>query len=67
MRPHRGGIDEEMAGLGKAFGLEQLPQPPPDPALFPAPKAHIDRMPVAQLRGQVPPRTARAVEVENRL
>jgi len=45
-------------------GLQILPQTRPDPARFPAPESHVNRMPVAQFRRQVPPRTARALKIK---
>src|SRR5215217_137767 len=44
-----------------------LPQMVPYPTRFPAPKAHVDRMPVAQLCRQISPRTPSAVEMQQRL
>src|SRR5215217_6141914 len=44
-----------------------LPQMVPYPTRFRAPKAHVDRMPVAQLCRQISPRTSRAVEMQQRL
>jgi len=66
MSSHRGRIHEQITGLGKGFGLQILPQPLPDSALFPAPKAHVDRMPVAECFRQIPPGTARAIQIQER-
>ena len=67
VRAHRGRIQQEISCLGEGFTLQALPEPLPDPTRLPPPESHINRMPVAQLRRQVPPRAARAVEVEHRL
>ena len=66
MRPHRGRIQEQGAGPGERFGLQVLPEPLPDPARFPAPEAHVNGMPIAQLGRQIPPRAAGALEMEDR-
>lgn len=44
--------------------MQALPQALPDPARFPAPEAHIDRVPVTKLRRQIAPRAAGAQQVE---
>jgi hypothetical protein len=65
MRAHRRRIHEQRPCLGKRCGLEIFPQALPDAALLPAPEAHVDRMPVAQRRRQIPPRTTRAIQIED--
>ena len=64
---HRGRIHEEISRLGEGFTLQALPEPLPDPTRLPPPEPHINGMPVAQLRRQVPPGVARAVEEEHGL
>jgi hypothetical protein len=66
MRPHRRGIQEQTAGLGKALGLQIFPQTLPDAARLPASEAHVNGVPVTQLGRQIPPRAARAIEMEHR-
>ena len=45
--------------------LEPLPEPLPQLALFPAAKAVVDGVPVAELIGQVPPRNPGACLVQD--
>ena len=66
MRPHRGRIQEQTAGFGERRGVQIFPQTLPDPARLPTPEAHVNGMPAAQLGRQIPPRTARAIEVKHR-
>ena len=66
MRPHGRGIQEQTAGLGEGLGLQVFPQARPDPTRFPAPEAHVNGMPVTQFGRQIPPRAARAIEMEHR-
>jgi hypothetical protein len=65
MRPHRRGIQEQRPCLGKGLGLQTFPDALPNPALLPAPEAHVDRMPVAQCRRQIPPGTTRAIQIKD--
>jgi hypothetical protein len=66
MGPHCRRIQQQAPRCSKGLGLQTLPQALPDPARFPPPEAHVDRVPIAQFRWQIPPRTPRAVEMENR-
>ena len=56
MRPYNGRIDEQRAEPFIVEGLEPLPEPFPQVALFPTTEAVTDGIPVAELIGQVPPR-----------
>ncbi len=66
VRPHRGRIQEQGAGPGERFGLQVLPEPLPNPARFPAPEAHVNGMPITQLRRQIPPRAPSPLQMEDR-
>jgi len=66
VRAHGGRIQEQGAGVGEGFGLQILPESLPDPARFPAPEAHVNGMPVTELGRQIPPRTAGALQMEDR-
>jgi hypothetical protein len=66
MGPHRRRVDKQSPRLGKNFAPQMLPQALPDPTLFPPPETHVNRVPVSKLGRQVPPRTARAIQVEDR-
>jgi len=66
MGAHRRRIQEHSARSGERLGVQIFPQPRPDSACFPTPEAHVDRMPVAQFGRQIPPRTARALEMQHR-
>ena len=46
--------------------MQILPEPLPDTARFPPPKAHVNGMPIAQLGRQISPRAAGALEMEDR-
>ena len=64
MGPHRGRIQEHTTGFGKGLGLQIFPQTLPDAARLPTPKSHVNRVPVTQLRRQIPPWTACAIEMQ---
>ena len=66
MCAHGRRIQEQATGSGQRLGLQVLPQALPDSPRLPTPEAHVNGMPVAQLGGQIPPRTARALEMEHR-
>ncbi len=51
--------------MGKGFGLEVFPQTLPDSARLPTPEAHVNGVPVTQLRRQIPPWAAGALKMED--
>jgi len=65
MSPYRGGVHEQFARSGKGFGLEFLPKPLPNATLLPTPETHVDRMPIAQFRGKISPRTSGAIQIKH--
>ena len=65
MRPHSGRIDEELLEPFITDTLEPLPEPLPQLALFPTAIAVVDGVPVAELIGQVPPRSPGARLVQD--
>ncbi len=63
---------KQLTGL-EAFGnqvhaemLQSLKNDPEPAARFSAPEAHVDGVPVTQLRRQVPPRTAGPIQIQDR-
>lgn len=64
MRAHRGRIQEQSPRAGERLGLQIFPQPLPDATRLPPPETHVNRMPVAEFRRQIAPRTAGALEME---
>lgn len=67
MRPHHRTIDEEVRGYGALVALEPFPELPPDATRFPAAEAVVHGIPVAKLPRHIPPRNARACDIEDRL
>ena len=66
MGAHRRRIQEHATRSGEGLGLEIFPQPRPHAAGLPSPKAHVDRVPVTQCRGQIAPWAASAQQMEDR-
>ena len=64
MSAHRRRIQEHTTRAGKGLGLEIFPKPRPDAAGLPAPKAHVDRVPIAEGGRQIAPRAAGALQME---
>src|SRR5215510_7049861 len=65
MGTHDGRIDHRIFVVGICG--QMLEDPRPDTGLGPAGKARMNRLPVSEALGQVPPRHAGSVSVQNRL
>ena len=65
MRARNRRVDEQLLEPLIVDALEPLPEPLPQLALFPAAKAVVDGVPVAELIGQVPPRNPGACLVQD--
>ena len=66
MRPHRRRIQEHSAGAGQRFGVQTFPEPLPDPTGLPASEAPVHGVPIPECGGQIAPRTAGALEMQQR-
>ena len=64
MRAHHGGIQKHDGQVDTLEPLQQLQDLPPDPTLDPALPAHVDRVPRAVGVWQIPPRRARAQNMQ---
>ncbi len=65
MRAHHGGIQKHDGQVDTLEPLQQLQDLPPDPTLDPALPAHVDRVPRAVGVWQIPPRRARAQNMQH--
>ena len=66
MGAHRGRIQEHATRSSEGLSLQIFPEPWPDAAGLPAPKTHVDRVPVTEGRRQIAPRAAGALQMEER-
>src|SRR5882724_8056260 len=66
MAPHNRAVDEDMGGCLTALRLEMCPELAPNAAGFPAAETIVHGIPMATLRGQIPPGEPGASEIEDR-
>jgi len=66
MAPYTRAVDEDMGGCLTALRLKTCPELSPNAAGFPAAEAVVDGIPMAKLRGEIPPGEPGAGEIEDR-